>query len=90
MNVSFVYASKKPKASKIGKGSLEQKILDAEWEITLLCSQLEDAEMQLSKINLSTDEEIPADKQSSSFQNLLLRLSYYQDNTCFLYKEEKC
>jgi ABC-type transport system involved in cytochrome bd biosynthesis fused ATPase/permease subunit len=70
-NASFVYESKKPKASKKGKGSLEQKILDAEWEITLLRSQLEDAEMQLSKINFSTDEEIPADKQSSSFQNLL-------------------
>jgi ATP-binding cassette subfamily C (CFTR/MRP) protein 1 len=70
-NASFVYESKKPKASKKGKGSLEQKILDAEWEITLLRSQLEDAETQLSKINLPANEESLFDKQSSSFQNLL-------------------
>lgn len=66
-NASFVYESKKPKASKKGKGSLEQKILDAEWEITLLRSQLADVETQLSKINLQS----LADKESCLCHSLL-------------------
>jgi ATP-binding cassette subfamily C (CFTR/MRP) protein 1 len=67
-NASFVYESNRPKASQKGRGSLEQRILDAEWEIRLLRSQLEDAESRISKMN---PHSLVYNDQSFSYHNLL-------------------
>jgi ABC-type transport system involved in cytochrome bd biosynthesis fused ATPase/permease subunit len=51
-NGSFVYESTRQKAAFELKGSLAQKLLDAEWEITLLRSQLDDAGSQLESLSV--------------------------------------
>jgi len=55
-NASFVYESKRPRTAAQPKDSLAQKLFDAEWEIMLLRSQLEDSGRQIKYLSESDDK----------------------------------
>lgn len=72
-NASFAYETKKPKLPSIGIDPITKALADTQWEVTLLKSQLQDAESRIKDLmsNGVSTEEVERTTEQMHSANLL-------------------